>query len=87
MQDDNMQDSKISLLERIAMWLFIRKTIRKTKANIRHGKMMAAFYTRQAQLQDNKELRGKTDLKAVQLEDSVEQEEKFLDFITNHYEA
>lgn len=69
------------------MWLMIKKTIRKTKANIRHGKMMAAFYTDLAAKQESKEARGKLDLKAVQLEDSVEQEEKFLEFITNTYEA
>lgn len=85
MQDDNTNASKLSLPERIAMWWQIRKTIRKTKANIRHGRMMAAFYTHQAAQQESKELRGKTDLKATQLEDSADQEEKFLDFIRNEF--
>lgn len=85
MQDDNTQDSKSSLLERIVMWLFIRKAVRKTKANIRHGKMMAAFYTHQAENEPDKQISGKLTLKATQLEDSYEQEEKFLDFISNHY--
>lgn len=87
MQDDNTQDSRSSLLDRIAMWWQIRKTIRKTKANIRHGKMMAAFYTHQAAIEPEKEMSGKLTLKAVQLEDSYEQEENFLEFIKHHYEA
>lgn len=49
--------------------------------------MMAAFYTNQAESEPDKQLSGKLTLKATQLEDSYEQEEKFLEFIQNHYQA
>lgn len=46
---------------------------------------MAAFYTDQAEQQEDKKARGETDLKAVRLLDSVAQEEKFIEFINNNF--
>lgn len=43
--------------------------------------MMAAFYRSLEATQENKELRGKIGMKVIQLEDSTDQEVRFLDFV------
>lgn len=85
MHEDSTQDSKSSLLEKIQMWLYLRKALRNTKANIRHGNMMAAFYEHLASQEQDKQVHGKLMLKVGQLEESVEQEERFVSFIKNNY--
>lgn len=84
MHEDKENALPDSFLERIRKWRMVRKTLRKTRENIRHGRMMVAFYEHLEAIQQNKEMKGKIGMKVVQLEDSVEQEERFLKFIAEN---
>ena len=78
-----MPESKLSTINPITRWWMKRKMVKKSKQNIAHALIMAAFYRN---LQENEEAKDKSaqhGVKASQLESSAEQEERFLNFITD----
>lgn len=81
MHEDKNEDSAVNFWEKIQMWMMVQKVKRKTKANIRHGRLMMAFFEHLASKQEDQKKRGELGLKAGQLEASVDQEERFLIFI------
>lgn len=85
MHEDNQNESAVSIWARIAMWFYVRRVIKKSRENIRHARVMSAYYTHRALKMESREERGKTDLKAVQLEDSADEEQRFVDFLKNDF--
>lgn len=59
--------------------------VKKTQDNIWHGKMMAAFQAYLSSKETDPKKRGNLDLKMAQLEDSVEHEEEFIEFINTKF--
>lgn len=61
----------------------MRKAVRSAKKNVAHADLMIAFLRHKKELEPVKENQGKIGMKIAQLEDSRDEEIRFINFAKN----